>query len=636
MSAYEKYFKLVIIVLLFVLAGSLFLHNLISINLDIGRHLKLGEIIWETKSIPDTNLFSYTEPDHPFVNHHWLSEVIFYGLYMAGGWPMLIVAKVFILCLALFFLLKIIKHRPVWLIVGSFLITLLLFYSRSEPRPEIFSFLLLAAFLFVLYRVRSGEYAEKYLWLLPILQIIWANAHIYFFLGPALFLFFAVEWIFQGKPWKKIIWPGVALGLASLINPNGWWGALYPLFILKEYGYGVIENEPLSKILAYGADKIVIFGAFMGTFMWSVVSLVARAREYKKNIFNWLTLLFLAYLSWRIQRNLGLFALGVMPIIALTWRFPQKVILSRSWSGLTAIVILVGLLAATGLVASDWAYRRLDVSRRFGWKVSVAAEEGVEFIKREKITGPVFNNFEIGSYLIWGLYPDQKVFVDGRPEAYSANFFNTVYKPMLGSEQQWEKWSREYGINYIFFNHNSLSDNAQQFLLRINKDQRWALVFLNETAVIYVQNNKANRELIVRQGLDKSNIWPRMESIITRFDKGDDLEFRPLASILFFLNMPEASVKVYEVLQENLPGNPYAYQGAGLVYATMANLSAQAKAADNLEKAVELGLGSSNNFFTLGLVYANLGQNEKARQALNRVRELEPENGQVQEILKML
>jgi hypothetical protein len=50
----------------------------LSLDQDLGRHLKLGEIIWQTKSIPKTNLFSYVTPDNPFINHHWLFEVLAY------------------------------------------------------------------------------------------------------------------------------------------------------------------------------------------------------------------------------------------------------------------------------------------------------------------------------------------------------------------------------------------------------------------------------------------------------------------------------------------------------------------------------------------------------------------------------
>jgi len=44
---------------------------------DLSRHLKLGEIISKEHDFPRTNLFSYTFPDFPFANHHWLAEVDF-------------------------------------------------------------------------------------------------------------------------------------------------------------------------------------------------------------------------------------------------------------------------------------------------------------------------------------------------------------------------------------------------------------------------------------------------------------------------------------------------------------------------------------------------------------------------------
>src|SRR3989344_2451426 len=98
-------------VLLFVLLTSFLVHNFDSIGQDIGRHLKVGEIIWQTKSVPITNSFSFTEPDFPFTNHHWLSEVIFYGVFNLSGFTGLIWLKIF-LVLATFLLLFFLAHPP--------------------------------------------------------------------------------------------------------------------------------------------------------------------------------------------------------------------------------------------------------------------------------------------------------------------------------------------------------------------------------------------------------------------------------------------------------------------------------------------------------------------------------------------
>lgn len=69
-----------LVILVFVFLTSTFFHTDSAITQDLGRHLTLGKIIWEKKYVPSTNLFSYTNPDFPFINHHWGSEVIFYML----------------------------------------------------------------------------------------------------------------------------------------------------------------------------------------------------------------------------------------------------------------------------------------------------------------------------------------------------------------------------------------------------------------------------------------------------------------------------------------------------------------------------------------------------------------------------
>src|SRR5439155_9434648 len=48
-------------------------------------HLKVGQVIWETKSIPKVDIFTYTAPGVRWITHEWLSELIFYWLFMAGG-----------------------------------------------------------------------------------------------------------------------------------------------------------------------------------------------------------------------------------------------------------------------------------------------------------------------------------------------------------------------------------------------------------------------------------------------------------------------------------------------------------------------------------------------------------------------
>ena len=80
-----------IYLLIFLLLFIGFFHPVYSITQDLGRHLKTGEIILNTYSVPKTNIFSYTYPNSPFINHHWLSEVIYFTLFQKIGFNGLLI-----------------------------------------------------------------------------------------------------------------------------------------------------------------------------------------------------------------------------------------------------------------------------------------------------------------------------------------------------------------------------------------------------------------------------------------------------------------------------------------------------------------------------------------------------------------
>src|SRR3989338_717049 len=193
------------VVLVFTLAGVLFFHNLTSINADVGRHIGLGEIIWKTKEVPKVNLLSFTAPDFPFINHHWLSEVAFYGVYSIGdswlsGLRSVMIFKIIILLATYSLLFLTVKRFNIFSVVLAFLVSVFVFSARTEPRPEIFSYLIFAAYLLVIYQasdltsqVKKSRLAMSGLWLLPILQLLWVNLHIYFIIGPVVFFLFLLD-----------------------------------------------------------------------------------------------------------------------------------------------------------------------------------------------------------------------------------------------------------------------------------------------------------------------------------------------------------------------------------------------------------------------------------------------------------
>jgi hypothetical protein len=137
-----------------------------------------------------------------------------------------------------------------------------------------------------------------------------------------------------------------------------------------------------------------------------------------------------------------------------------------------------------------------------------------EFFKAEKLSGAIFNNYDIGGYLIYHLFPQEQVFVDNRPESYSGDFFQKIYIPMQQSEDVWKKYEQQYDFNVIYFSRHDLTPWAQPFLIRRLQDPAWAPVYTDAFVLILLKRNDENRSVIERFEIPKSNFRTASEKYL--------------------------------------------------------------------------------------------------------------------------
>jgi hypothetical protein len=90
------------------------------------------------------------------------------------------------------------------------------------------------------------------------------------------------------------------------------------------------------------------------------------------------------------------------------------------------------------------------------------------------------------------------VFVDNRPEAYADVFFQEVYIPMQENNEIWNRVSKEYAFNAIYFATSDGTNWGQEFLVKRIKDPEWAPVFADDYAIIFLKRNEKNKDLISR------------------------------------------------------------------------------------------------------------------------------------------
>lgn len=492
--------------LVILLSGWLLFFILQKIDLttsDLGRHLKNAEIFLQTKEIFQTNFYSYTNPDFPSPNHHWGGGLLFYFFWKIGGFSALSLLYAGLMVAAFLFMFTVARREAGMKIAFiSSLIAIPLIAERAEVRPEGFSYFFTALFFWILWSYRAGTLKKHWLFTLPILMIFWVNIHIYFFLGLALIaLFFAYEFISQRRS-AELKTTALLFGgsfIASFINPAGIAGALYPFFIFQNYGYPIVENQTIWFLMGRIANPNLWY-VIAVTALFAVTFALLAIRK-KWNPRAWLYLFLgtgATIFGFLALRNLTLFGFFMVPTLSYGLRgIISKKMLARPTVFLFGSLAILALILNTHRAALPWE-RGI-----FGTGLLAGNNELAQFMKREKIKGPIFNNYDIGGYLIYHLYPNMRVFVDNRPESYPEEFFTREYIPMQENERDWQAALKRYSFNAIVFSHRDLTPWAQQFLIARIQDSEWAPVFIDSYGIVFLRRAPDNQSLIRRLEISK-------------------------------------------------------------------------------------------------------------------------------------
>jgi hypothetical protein len=373
---------------------------------DFWWHLKTGQYVLEHRALPVPDPFSYTSnsgaPAYPGeeqtryfnLTHEWLAQAMLYSIYSAAGFPGIVFCRALLLATFCAVVGILAARRR-----GSFLAGLLAAFAAvpiatmyAADRPFLITFLLLAVFVAAL-EFRRG------LWLLPPLAIIWANCHGGFFLGWIVLAAYSVEAAIlrrQGRaPADAMrVWLVSASAIAaSGLNPNG----LRVLETLIHYRESVLTStlfEWKSPSLwgpPYTFDILLFACALVLALSW-------RKVRYA----DWILFAAFAAAALSALRNVMLIAF-LAPILIAAY-FPWRIRFPR-FSMTAALAVLVSGIAAGAVEGRLF---------RFGVEAWRFPQGACDFLLARKIAAPLFNTYGDGGYMIWRLWPLQRVFIDGR------------------------------------------------------------------------------------------------------------------------------------------------------------------------------------------------------------------------------
>ena len=473
-------------VLLFI---SLFLMTLRPVvDPDFWWHLRTGQIIARSHVIPHTDPYSFTNNGKPWIAQEWLSELIMYGLYRLGSYGLLILVFSLTITGAFFlsYLCCPIESRPY---IAGFV--LLLGAIATAPtwgvRPQMISLFFTSLVLYLLC-CYWREAKIKYLIPLPLMTLIWVNLHAGYFLGLLIVVIFISGGLIElfladffkikvkDKPRIKniLILCGV-FGLSiltTMVNPNGIKILIYPFQTLTSQAMQQFIQEWFSP------DFHQLMWQPLAWFILAFIGIGMIGKKSISPIKIILTLIF-GYAALLSARNIPLFAIVAIPVLSEQIDAIIKIqsdILNPGRLLRVAFHLLpLILLLVTGLRFYQVVHNQTKS------EADTFPKAAVDWIANNHPAGPIFNSYGWGGYLIWRLYPEYPVYIDGRADVYGDNFlyaFMDIYHARPG----WEQTLIAQNVHLV------LVEPGSNLAISLKQSSAWKIIFEDKISILFSKN----------------------------------------------------------------------------------------------------------------------------------------------------
>jgi tetratricopeptide (TPR) repeat protein len=539
---------------------------------DFWWYLASAERILAARSVPDTDPFSYTAEGRPWINHMWATQLLLWAGWQTGGPLVLILAKAILVAATFGVVLATMRRRGVHPVMAA-AVTLVAAWAGWEfwdVRPQLVTYLLLAVYLHLL---REGwEARPRTLGWLPVLMVPWANLHAGFLTGLAVIglvgLGTAVPRLLdQGRRrdgWRALrlaAAAGVVTALASLLNPFGLRAILFPLEVVNTRLFMSTTAEWLSPNFhdpAYLGFEVMLL-VLVPAFAWG---------RHRLGATDVLVTLVFTHLALSSSRHLPLFAVAVAPLLADALEAAVRDLWARrpaAWDvaglarrhfptfwprlvspGAPAAALTTALVV--GLVPG-WASLLEPIRNPFIQDLNELRYPGetMRFIRDERLPAPLFNSYAWAGYELWRLYPEYRMFIDGRTHVYGADVLQDFVEiNNLGA--RWRTVLDKWRIQTI------LTERTSALAQALGAVGGWRLVFTEREAAVFVREADEHRALLARLPARPLAVpWPDVvEPLLAGLaaaEAGDD----------------ERAVRHYREALRRFPDHPVALLSLGLL-----------------------------------------------------------------------
>lgn len=486
-------------------------------DLDTGWQLSTGRWVLAHHTIFSKDVFSYTATGNPWV-YPPFSGVLLYMLYRAGGYAAL--SWLGALACAATVAIGLRRDRP-WTVVLAILAVPSIAF-RTLPRADLFTTILFAVLLRVLWSYREGGKAR--LWLLPLILFLWVNLHLGFVSGIALLVAYAgaetLDMLFPSRrqrAWLRLRhalpWM-LAAALATLLNPWGWriYPALTPLsskldsyrYLITEWSSVRVTPAVFVQVLAWRDPNCQFWWLVIAAVILIVVAL--RRLQFGEAIFL-AAAIYVALQHIRLQAVFTVVVVIVGGAVMMGRREEAgSADEAQPWKYLwatVAVALAIVTLRTFDLVTNRTYLANGEITRFGAGRSWWYPEAATNFIRTNHLPANVMGPFNLGGYLLWQLYPDYPDYIDGRVYPFGPQFIHHAAEMESAAidSPEWQSEADRWKINTVILSTARYA--GLNFPLQADcVAEKWKPVYLDDVAMVLVRNSPENQGIVQKFALD--------------------------------------------------------------------------------------------------------------------------------------
>lgn len=410
---------------------------------DTGWHIRNGERIVDTRSVPHADPFSFGSSGHPWFAWEWLSDVFFAALFRKGGLKAVTLFCGMVIAASVSVLFRHMLWRRVDLCL-AFPLALAVAGASSIhylARPHVIGLLFFAMVAWMIDRDRASP--TRLVWSLPLLFVFWANCHGSFLAGLAMLGLRLGEIVLRRRSVSRTAILLGSCAAATLVNPYGWQLHAHALDYLRSSWIQANIEEFQSP--RFRSENMFYYEVLLLAGIAALPWLLRR-----KQFYPGCAILFWAHESLVSVRHVPLYCLAASPFTA-SWIQAHW----RRWLGACRPASLPRMLHAIDVSWQPWCrgctiwpwvlcLTLAAIGMRFGPSVGFPANKFpvnvVERSRQRLVSGRlvsgiesrrVFSSDQWSDYLIFRFYPRVRVFFDGRSDFFGP-WRGESYRELMG------------------------------------------------------------------------------------------------------------------------------------------------------------------------------------------------------------